>query len=90
MTAISSSTPTKGIAVDSEIQMPPAYDYFSSDSYSDASSLKWLREKEVETPSDSSKTDASSRKRDKISAKKIVIEDSRLSTHPAADTCTDL
>ena len=73
MTAMPSSTPahSKGIAVDSKIQMPPTCDYCSSDSYSDSPSLDWLREKEVDTPSNCNKKDASSHEW----AKTLEIED---------------
>ena len=88
---MSSSTPTplKGIAVDYEIQIPPTCDYYSSDSYSDSSSLDWLREEEVDAPSNYNDKDGSSRKQ----AKKTAIEDHfdasenlDLDTHPTDNT----
>ena len=63
MTDMSSSTPKplKGIAVDYEIQIPPACNCGSSYSYSDSSSLDWLREEEVDEPRNSSNKDGLSR-----------------------------
>ena len=80
-----SSTP-KGIAVDSETQIPPTYNYCSSYSYSHSysSSLDWLREEGVDKPSNRNKTECSSRKRAKNAATEEysdTTKDLALETH---------